>query len=132
MPSKLTSGMAAPVGLLIAVALAACGSAGPPTTTIKLAQARKQEANCSTLTSACPAPPKHATVVINCGGGLTTNGSCVFANNVERAYRAARRVYGSVPSGVTVTSNPVACTGSPGDWRCQSRRSEVWVQFKGA
>jgi hypothetical protein len=122
-----------------AVLVAGCGSSANAThtTTVSEHQVAAQDQtlqNCGlSTTPACQAAWSKATsapTVIRCGAGLNTNSSCVFASNVARAYQTAEKSYGKAPTGMTVTTNPVACSGTPGAWHCRSRRNTaVWVSY---
>jgi hypothetical protein len=81
-------------------------------------------------------------IVIECGGGVSTDGSCVAAGYVGRAFtNAANGAYGPPKQTAAVEGHPVdlATTGGnswvcvlqkPGVRRCQSNKnSQVWVVF---
>ncbi len=79
------------------------GSSGTHTVTLSAKQQRAQERaaqNSKVGQPPLPAPPPNTTYLIKCGAGVTTNGSCVFAARVARAFRAAERTYGKPPTGV--------------------------------
>lgn len=66
-----------------------------------------------------------------CEHGMTSNGSCVFAQHVYNAFGGAWAAHGTPPKSLTVTMNPVDCSAQPhGTWLCRSRRSAVWVEFQ--
>jgi hypothetical protein len=109
----------------VVLILAGCGgsSARPPhTTTISAAQAAAQEKAAANWQPGQPVPPAPSgPYVVECGGGLSTNGSCVFAEKVKREYAPSITIL--------VGSNPVACSAeTAGAWRCRSKLSAVWVQ----
>lgn len=119
-----------------AVVLTGCGGGGSQVKTASVHEVNKlnrQVEKCGiSTTPACTAAYKAdlAIGVTKCGDGLSTNSSCVFARNVYNAFRAADKIYGKPPTGLTVTKNPVECGSHDGGWRCRSRRNAaVWVDF---
>jgi hypothetical protein len=147
--------LAAVMGAVLAIGffLAGCGGSSTHTTTISRAQANGGSSTHTTTISRAQAnafdnciaqatSPQHCfalpggasggVVVTECGGGLSTTSGCVFADNVKRAYDAARTQYGVAPKRMTVTTNPVTCSTAASGWRCQSQRNRaVWVFFIG-
>jgi hypothetical protein len=123
---------------------------GQRTITISAAQANAQDA-CLTAEgmSAKPSSAKCARIlrdanlptVIECGGGVSTDSSCVGTRNLLRAFtNALFGIYGLQKQTAAVEGDPVdlATTGNswvcvlqkPGVRRCQSNRnSQVWVVF---
>jgi hypothetical protein len=144
----------------LGLALAACGGSTPHSTsaasqtrpqqtvTISAAQADAQgKCVIAEGVSAKPTSARCARIlagqnlptVIDCGGGVLTNGSCLFAKRVASAYQDAS--FGAQQNAavngdevdVTVTGNPVVCLlARPGVRRCKSSISQVWVQFTAA
>ena len=121
-----------------AVVLTGCGGSSSHVKTASVQEGRRarqpsREVSLISITPACTAAYKAdlAIGVIKCGDGLSTDSSCVFAHNVYNAFRAADKIYGKPPTGLTVTNNPVECGSHDGGWRCQSRRNTaVWVDFR--
>lgn len=116
----------AAAAVVLAIA-AGCGSTVQQhTTTITAKQAARQERQTQNWQVGQPVPqaPSGPTV-IECGRGLVTNGSCVFAERVAAQLPHTGLVTILNPDG---TTNPMTCTAAPSGWRCQSRRSPVWVQ----
>lgn len=143
----------------VSLVIAACGGASHRTTTatetstqrtvtISAAEAAAQ-VKCVTEEGANPKPtsPRCSRILadqnlptaIECGGGVSTNGSCLFAKRVYNAYQAAGfgaqqdAAVSGAEVDVTVTGNPVVCLlARPGVRHCKSRISQVWVQFTAA
>jgi hypothetical protein len=119
------------LGAVLATLVAGCGGGA---TTVKEGQATPSCAqsattafskNCQKQLSKTIASQKGKQIVIDCGGGLTTNGSCDFA-------RAVKSQYGQIPgeSGLVVRGNPLRCTLSGSGWVCRSTISTVYVAYK--
>ena len=126
--------------LTVAVALVVAGCGASTATHTITATAKQVDQQTQTLqrcgmseSAACQAAWAAAERVqaIDCGAGLSTDSSCVFAQHVRAGYQAAEKTYGRAPTGMTVATNPVACRAMSGGWRCQSRRNRaVWVVYQ--
>jgi hypothetical protein len=142
-----------------AATLAGCGTtthtkapAPARTVTISEAQANAEDA-CQVAEGASLKPSSakcaqilrdtnlNAPTVIECGGGVSTDSSCVGARNLHRAFtNAAYGLYGPQKQTAAVEGDPVNLATTKNSWvcviqkpgvrRCQSNvNSQVWVVF---